>query len=43
MLYGLTATLRAPAGEVIEVIPLRIGFRDVKIEGGQLLVNGGRC
>ena len=40
MLYGLTATLRAPAGEVIEVIPLRIGFRDVKIEGGQLLVNG---
>ena len=40
VLYGLTATLRAPAGEVIEVIPLRIGFRDVKIEGGQLLVNG---
>ena len=39
-LYGLTATLRSPAGEVIEVIPLRIGFRDVKIEGGQLLVNG---
>ena len=30
----------APAGEVIEVIPLRIGFRDVKIEGGQSLVNG---
>ena len=25
---------------MIEVIPLRIGFRDVKIEGGQLLVNG---
>ena len=40
VLYGLTATLRAPAGEVIEVIPLRIGFRDVKIEGGQLLFNG---
>ena len=40
VLYGLTATLRAPAGEVIEGIPLRIGFRDVKIEGGQLLVNG---
>ena len=40
VLYGLTATLRAPAGEVIEVIPLRSGFRDVKIEGGQLLVNG---
>ena len=39
-LYGLTATLRSPAGEVIEVIPLRIGFRDVKIEDGQLLVNG---
>ncbi|WP_290539996.1 glycoside hydrolase family 2 TIM barrel-domain containing protein [Alistipes sp.] len=38
-LYQLTATLRSSAGEVIEVIPLRIGFRDVKIEGGQLLVN----
>ena len=25
---------------MIEVIPLRIGFRDVKIGGGQLLVNG---
>ena len=40
VLYNLTATLKSAAGEVIEVIPLRIGFRDVKIEGGQLLVNG---
>ncbi len=40
VLYRLTATLRAPSGEVIEVIPLRTGFREVKIAGGQLLVNG---
>ena len=40
VLYDLTATLRSAAGEVIEVIPLRIGFRDVKVAGGQLLVNG---
>lgn len=40
VLYRLTATLHAPSGEVIEVIPLRTGFREVKIAGGQLLVNG---
>lgn len=39
-LYDLTATLRSPGGEVIEVIPLKVGFRRVEIADGQLLVNG---
>ena len=39
-LYGVTVTLKDPAGKTIEIIPLRAGFREVKIEGGQLLVNG---
>ncbi len=40
ILYGVTVTLRSPKNEVIEVIPLHTGFRESKIEGGQLLVNG---
>ena len=40
VLYRLTATLKSPAGEVIEVLPLKVGFRDVVIRDGQLLVNG---
>lgn len=40
VLYNLKATLRSAGGEVIEVIPLEVGFRDVAIRGGQLLVNG---
>ncbi len=39
-LYEVTTTLRDARGGVIEVIPLRTGFREVKIAGGQLLVNG---
>ena len=39
-LYGVTVTLKDPAGKTIEIIPLHTGFREVKIEGGQLLVNG---
>ena len=40
VLYGVTVTLRDAAGRTLEVIPLRTGFREVKIENGQLLVNG---
>ncbi len=38
-LYNLTATLSS-GGKVIEAIPFKVGFRNVEIKGGQLLVNG---
>ncbi len=38
-LYQLLLTLKDPSGDVIEVIPWRIGFRKVEIVNGQLLVN----
>ncbi len=38
-LYTLTATASA-AGRVLEVIPVRTGFRKVEITNSQLLVNG---
>ena len=39
-LYGVTVTLKDPAGKLVETIPLHTGFREVKIADGQLLVNG---
>jgi beta-galactosidase len=39
-LYTLAATLRDNAGQTIETIPLRTGFRKVEIRHAQLLVNG---
>ena len=39
-LYDVVVTLLNPAGEVVEVIPQKCGFRMVEIKGGQLLVNG---
>jgi len=39
-LYTLMLTLRDDTGEIVEVIPCRIGFREVEIRDGQLLVNG---
>ena len=39
-LYDVLVTLSEPGGRKIEAIPLHTGFREVKIEGGQLLVNG---
>ena len=39
-LYTLTLTLKDKKGNAIEVIRQKVGFRDIKIEGGQLLVNG---
>lgn len=41
-LYRLLITLRREGGEVLEVIPLKVGFRRVEIRGGDLLVNGRR-
>ncbi len=38
-LYNLVVTLSS-GGKVIESIPFRVGFRNVEIKGGQLLVNG---
>ena len=39
-LYTLQLTLTGPGAEVLESMPLRIGFRRVEIAGGRLRVNG---
>lgn len=39
-LYTFYATLRDKSGQVIEVIPQKVGFRKVEIKNAQLLVNG---
>ncbi|MEE8452438.1 MAG: glycoside hydrolase family 2 TIM barrel-domain containing protein, partial [Thermoguttaceae bacterium] len=39
-LYSLLLVLKDAAGDVIEVIPSHVGFREVEIRDGQLLVNG---
>jgi len=38
-LYSLYVTLRQ-GDKVLQVVPLRVGFRHIEIKGGQLLVNG---
>ncbi|MDO4995193.1 MAG: glycoside hydrolase family 2 TIM barrel-domain containing protein [Bacteroidales bacterium] len=39
-LYTLVIRLMDTKGQVLEVIPQRVGFRSVEIKGGQMLVNG---
>lgn len=39
-LYRLLLTLKGAAGQVIEVIPANVGFREVEIRNARLLVNG---
>ncbi len=39
-LYTLIATYKNSKGEVLEVIPVNVGFRKTEIKNGQLLVNG---
>ncbi|MCP5519131.1 MAG: DUF4981 domain-containing protein [Verrucomicrobiales bacterium] len=39
VLYRLLLTLKSKDGSRTEVIPWQVGFRDVRIAGGQLLVN----
>ena len=39
-LYTLYVTLKDKAGNVLETIPQKVGFRKVEIKNGQLLVNG---
>jgi beta-galactosidase len=41
-LYRLLLTLKDSSGKVIEVIPVNVGFREVKLKDGNLLVNGKR-
>ena len=41
-LYRLLLTLKDSADKVIEVIPVNVGFREVKLKNGDLLVNGKR-
>jgi len=39
-LYTLFITLSDKDGNILEVIPTRVGFRHIEIKGGQVLVNG---
>ena len=39
-LYTLLLTVKDPQGNILEVIPQKIGFRHVEIKNAQLLVNG---
>jgi beta-galactosidase len=39
-LYPLHIVLRSPAGETVEEVDLRVGFRRIEIEGVHLLING---
>ncbi len=42
VLYKLLLTLKDSSGQVVEVIPSRVGFRKVEIREGNLLINGQR-
>lgn len=39
-LYQLLLTLEDPAGAVLEVIPWEVGFREIEVRNGRLLING---
>jgi beta-galactosidase len=39
-LYTLLLALKNPAGQVLEVLQTRVGFRSVEIKDGKILVNG---
>ena len=39
-LYTLYTTLKDAKGNVLEVVPQKVGFRKIEIKNGQLLVNG---
>jgi len=39
-LYTLYTTLKDKTGKVMEIIPQKVGFREVEIKNAQLLVNG---
>lgn len=38
-LYTLTATLK-DGNQIVEVIPIKVGFRKIELKGAQILVNG---
>lgn len=40
VLYTLLLSLSSAGGKVIEVVPIKFGFRDIKIDGHVLKVNG---
>ncbi len=39
-LYTFVLTLKDAAGQVVEIVSCRIGFREIEIKDGQLFVNG---
>lgn len=41
-LYTLYLTLKNKNGDVLEVVPVRVGFRSIEIKGRDFLVNGKR-
>ncbi len=40
VLYTFVLTLNDAAGSVIEAVSCRVGFREVEVKGGRLLING---
>jgi len=41
-LYKLLVSIKDDAGKTLEVVPVNVGFREVEIKNGDLLVNGQR-
>ncbi|GAB3428472.1 glycoside hydrolase family 2 TIM barrel-domain containing protein [Niabella aquatica] len=41
-LYVLNLTLKDKEGKILEVVPVRVGFRSIEIKGRDMLVNGKR-
>lgn len=39
-LYQLLLTVKNKDGQTTEIVPARVGFREVELKGGELLVNG---
>lgn len=39
-LYNLLVTLKNSEGDIIEIVPIKVGFRQVELKGGNFLVNG---
>ncbi len=39
-LYTLTMQIKSPDGTIVEAVAQKVGFREIKINKGQLLVNG---
>jgi beta-galactosidase/beta-glucuronidase len=41
-LYTLLVTVKDEAGKILEVVPVRVGFRTIELKNGNVLINGVR-